>query len=83
MIKISDERADNTKQLKDIETNGFFFYDDVLCRRVETDLDVRVIELGTDEILVYEVATGELTTLSRKNWVEPIADRQIFLTIDD
>lgn len=83
MIKIQDIRSDNSKQLKDIEPNGFFYEDDVLYRRIYTDLDMRCKELGDDEILVMGMATGKVVGADRLTWVEPIADRQVFLEISD
>ena len=84
MIKISDIRSDNTKMLKDIEPNGFFYYDDILCRRLTYATEV--IKLHTewsDSILVVEMATGDIKLISRETWVEPITDRQVFLEISD
>ena len=86
MIKVNDIRSDNEKKLKDIEPNGFFFYDDVLCRRITHCSEITMswtLESGCDKIPVVEVAVGKIILIDRNNWVEPIADRQVFLEISD
>ena len=83
MIKINDIREDNTQKLHKIELGGYFFFDDMLCRRIYTDLDMRCAELGDDEILVMGMATGKVVGADRLTWVQPISDRQVFLEISD
>ena len=83
MVKISDIRSDNSKQLKDIELGGFFFFDDILYRKIWTDLDIRTPNIENDGILAMQIATGEVIALNRLGWVEQIADRQVFVEISD
>lgn len=83
MIKINDIRDDDAKQLKDIELGGFFYYDDVLYRRIFTEVDFRCNELDVNALFAMVIATGELVTIDRLTWVEPIADKQVFLEISD
>ena len=84
MIKISDIRSDNTKMLKDIEPNGFFYFDDILYRRLTYSPElIKVHTEWSDSILAAEMATGDIILISRETWVEPIADRQVFLEISD
>ena len=84
MIKINDIREDNTKKLHKIELGGYFFFDDMLCRRTYTDLDIKIHNATEEDGLpVIVVATGEIIVLNREAWVEPISDRQVFLEISD
>ena len=83
MIKINDIRSDNTQKLHKIDLGGYFFFDDMFCRRIYTDLDIRIPNAEEDGLAVIVVATGELIFLNREAWVEPISDRQVFLEIGD
>lgn len=84
MIKINDIRSDNTKQLKDIEYGGYFYYDDVLYRRLSFAPEIiRIPSEFSDELVIVEVATGDIKLLNRLTWVEPISDKQVFLEISD
>ena len=86
MLKINDIRSDNSKQLKDIELDGFFYYKDILCRRVHTAGGAAISVLttnGEDDIAAMLMTTGEVIGIDRYSWVEPIRDKQIFVEVCD
>lgn len=79
MIKIYDNRVTNERRLTDIDLNGYFMFDGVLCRRVYFVPDECLME----GIPFIEVPTGKVSGMDRMTWVEPIRDEQICVSIED
>ena len=77
MIKVHDNRKTEESMLKDIEIDGYFMFNDVLCRRVVCD------EYICDGYLIYEVPTGYVSALKPTTWVTPVRDEQICVSIED
>lgn len=84
MLKINDTRDTGEKRLCYIEHGGFFEFDDVLCRRVYMEVGGGIsLNTDDDDLAVMEMYTGKLTALDRNTYVTPIADKQIWLEIED
>lgn len=81
MLKIHDGRDKNEIRLCDLEWGKFFIWNDLVFRKIE--LTGHISGISEDEHLVMLMTTGEITRISRENWVEPIPDRQIYLEIED
>lgn len=80
MIQICDNRRSEEVKLKDVDINGFFLYDGVLCRRVELCNAMHYMEEG---IPYEEVRYGRIDLFNRETWVTPIRDEQITVLIED
>ena len=79
MIKVRDNRTTDERMLKDIEIDGYFMFNDVLCRRV----CIERLANPSDGYPIYEVQVGIVSTLDRLTWVTPIRDEQICVSIED
>ena len=83
MLNIKDNRDTHEHELKNIDVDGYFEFDDVLCRRVTWIDSLKVEPSGADDYVVINVYNGKLMVLDRNTWVKPIANRQITLEIED
>ena len=83
MLNIKDNRNTGECQLKDLDIDGYFEYDGVLCRRVHWVGDIDIIPKEADDYVIYTVGLGQITALNRNAIVTPIADRQITLEVED
>ena len=81
MLKVHDGRDKNEIRLCDLEDGKFFIWNDCIFRR--TNLDGLHITDDDEKVFAMLMTTGEITKISRENWVEPIPDRQIYLEIED
>lgn len=77
MIKIHDNRTTDERMLKDIELDGYFMFNDVLCRRAVCEEHIY------DGYLIYEVPTASVFALNPTTWVTPVRDEQICVSIED
>ena len=80
MLRIYDNRRTNLTPLRYIEINGFFLYDDVLCRRVAVSDDFKVT---ADGVPYMEMPCGKVDLMDMETNVLPIRDEQIELCIED
>ena len=83
MLNIKDNRDTHEYMLKDVETDGYFEFDDVLCRRVTWGDSLKVEPIDDDTYVIINVYNGQLMALNRNAWVKPISDRQITLYVED
>lgn len=85
MLKVTDNRKTNERQLKDIKLGGFFLYKDALCRRTETPIkiDQQYLYEHDDEILITIIESGDTVMLYRDVWVEPVRDEQVTICLED
>ena len=84
MIKVHDNRNTNERQLHAIEPNGFFMLDDKLYRRCWWDINTfNGIKYEEDCFVCMDVAEGELVVIRYDQWVLPIRNRQIELSVED
>ena len=80
MIKVRDNRKTNDVRVGNIDINGYFMYDDVLCRRVSL---CDAFHYTEDGIPFIEVPCGRVALIDRDAWVTPLRDEQIDLCIED
>lgn len=80
MITVHDNRRTNERRLKDIEPDGYFMVNDVLCRRVF--LADEVCHEGNGYPFI-EVPSGSVSLMDPNAWVLPIRNEQIFVNIED
>lgn len=80
MVKVHDNRTTDERMLKDIEIDGHFMFQDVLCRRVVLTDE---ITYSYDGIPYIEVPKGIVWLMERTTWVTPIRDEQICVSIED
>jgi len=80
MIKVHDNRRTNDIKLLYIDINGFFLYDEVLCRRLATSNDFKIVVEG---VPYMEMPSGKVDLMDKDTWVTPIRDEQIDLCIED
>lgn len=84
MISITDNRqSDNMKELKDLWPGDFFYFEEVLYRRVDFTRAYKIEPLDDDGIFVMLMDSGEVFTLHRDTKVEYISDKQIEIIIGD
>ena len=84
MIKVHDNRNTNERQLHTIEAYGFFMLDGALYRRCWWDINTfNKIIYEEDNLVCVRMTDGELVGLRYDKWVQPIADRQIELSVED
>lgn len=84
MIKVKDNRKSNECQLNTLEVGKFFMYYDMLFRRCwwapNTFLSV---DWKSDYVVCMNMNDGEVLTISGEATVQPIADSQIELYVED
>lgn len=80
MIKINDNRKKNERMVKDVELDGFFMFDGVLCRRVALASEFFYVCDGTPYI---EMPTANVNVMNRNTWVEPVRDECIVMSVED
>lgn len=84
MIKVHDNRNTNERQLHTVEPHGFFMLDGTLYRRCWWDINTfNKIIYEEDSLVCVRMTDGELVGLRYDQWVQPIADRQIELSVED
>lgn len=84
MITVHDNRKTNERKLKTVEVGKFFMYYDILFRRCFWSLSTfDKIEWPDEYIVCMNMNTGEVLTISGEAYVEPIADSQIELIVED
>jgi len=83
MLKIIDNRNTGECQLRQVDIDGYFEYDGVLCRRVHWVDDLNIMPKGDDDYVIYCVGVGQVMALNMNTMVMPIADRKIELYIED
>lgn len=82
MLKIHDGRDKNEIRLCDLEWGKFFIWNDLVFRKIELTEHVDGL-IDEEDNLAMLMTTGELKTIDKSNWVEPLPDRQIYLEIED
>lgn len=80
MIKVHDNRATDERMLKDIEIDGYFMLDGVLCRRITTSDEFR---WSSDGIPIIEISIGIVSLFKPTTWVIPIRNEQMCVSIED
>lgn len=80
MVKVHDNRKCEDRMLEYIEIDGYFMYQDVLCRRITLSDEIKYTD---DGIPVIEVSVGRVWILDRSAWVLPLRDEQICVSIED
>lgn len=81
-MKITDCRKNDEIRLSDVEFGNFFFYKDILYRKVDGLLEC--IKFKDSNLLsVWEVSKGRIDCLDRNTFVLPIRNDQIELIIND
>ena len=84
MIKIHDNRDTNEHQLHTVEPSGFFILNDTLYRRCWWDVNTfNGIKYEDGSFVCVNMTDGELVLIRYDEWVQPIADRQIELSVED
>ena len=84
MIKVHDNRKDNECQLHNVAAGEFFMVNNILYRRCWWDINSFTKITYEEECLVcMNMADGELVVIRYDQWVQPIADRQIELSVED
>lgn len=81
MIKVHDNRTTDERMLKDIEIDGYFMLDDVLCRRITTPDEFRWSP--EEGIPIIEISDGVVSLYEPTTWVMPIRDEQMCVSIED
>lgn len=81
MIKIHDNRTTDERMLKDIELDGYFILDAVLCRRTTLSDEFRWV--NSEGIPIIEIPSGRVSLYNSAAWVTPVRDEQICVSIED
>ena len=84
MIKVQDNRKTNECQLAKVEVGKCFMYYDVLFRRCWwAESAFTQIDWNYNNIVCMNMLNGEVQTIHGDAWVQPLADRQIELYVED
>lgn len=84
MIKVHDNRNTNERRLHTVEPHGFFMLDGTLYRRCWWDINTfNTIKYKDACFTCMNMTDGELVLIRHDEWVQPIADRQIELSVED
>lgn len=84
MIKVHDNRIENEVKLHKVGAGEFFVADGELYRRCWWDINTfNKIIYEEDSLVCVRMTDGELVGLRYDQWVQPIADRQIELSVED
>ena len=79
MITVHDNRNTNERKLKDIDIDGYFMLDGVLCRRVFLAKEV----LTWEGCPFIEVPCGKVSVMDPETYVLPIRNEQIYVGVED
>ena len=84
MITVHDNRKGNECQLHQTVVGDFFMVNNILYRRCWWDINSFTSIRYEEECFVcMNMADGELVVLRYVQWVQPIANRQIELSVED
>ena len=70
ILKITDNRTTNEKQLFQLWPSDFFLWGDELYRRIEANTDADIRYQGEGIPAVHQ-RSGDLTIIDREAWVVP------------
>ena len=84
MINVFDNRTTPERRLGEIEAGKFFMINGILYRRCWWDINsFNKITYEEDCLVCTRIDDGELVVLRHDHWVEPVADKQIELRLED